>query len=191
MEVTDADGLLNIDVFTLGTPRGTLKVFDVLPGHTVTLSMNVLDGAEVYAAELKRLETGGVLNDLNNHLQWSEANDAANVWVQRGTVSVPYFTKDNGDDGGIAWIGQTALYTFDLLVGSNTPLDIYDLEFAVGISSGGDPTRYGDEHFYLNVVPEPSTFALLLSLAAIGLPCYWRHRNRGFARQGQRRRNPE
>jgi hypothetical protein len=179
MQVKDGTGMLNIDAINLpgATDRGLLKVFDVIPGNTVKLPMEVLDGADVYAVELKGLTTAAVLNDAANKLVWSAANDAGNVWTQRGT-STPYFTKDDGTDNGIVWTAQTTPYEFDLFVDASTPMDVYDLTFAVALSAGGDPTRYGEEHFYVRAVPEPAAWTMLASSGIICLAWFWRRRNR-------------
>ena len=136
--------------------------------------MDVLDGADVYAVELKLLEKGGVLNNASNKLVY----DPDPSWTKLGTASVPYFIKDDGNDGGILWTGSTASYTFDLSVDASTPLDVYDLEFAVALSSGGEPTRYEDEHFYLHVVdavPEPASWVMFSGLGVCLVWC-WRRR---------------
>jgi hypothetical protein len=180
MQVKDGTGILNIDAINLPTAidRGPLKVFDVTPGNTVILPMDVLDGAELYAVEFKGLEIGAALNSASNHLIWSVANGAGNVWNQRGTAALPYFTKDNGSNGGIVWANQTTPYQFNLLVGAGTPTDVYDLQFAVATALPGDPTRYGEEHLYVRVIPEPATWTMLASFGLIYLAWFWRHRNR-------------
>ena len=148
MQVTDQDTVLDLGTQLDGNTRGPLKTFEASPGDTVSLAMDVLNGAPGYAVELKRLESGGQQNDLANKLVWTAANDASNRWVRRGDP--PYFTKDN-NNGAIAWTGSPVTYTFDLLIDPNTPLDVYDLDFAIAT----EEFAYDDEHFYLSVVPGP------------------------------------
>jgi hypothetical protein len=178
MTVTNPDGTINLDALNLpgATDRGLIKYYDVVRGNTVALSMDVLDGAEVYAAQQKRLEKGGVLNNASNLLVYGP--DA--TWTPQGTAAVPYFTKDGGNNNGIAWTGNIASYVFNLFVNASTPLDVYDLEFTVALASAGEPTRYGDEHFYLRVldaIPEPTSLMLFASLGTCLALC-WRPRNR-------------
>ena len=159
MEVTNQDYLLDIGTQLDGNVRGDVKTFEVVPGDSVTLSMIVLDGFEVYAAELKRLETGGQQNSLTNFLIWANNNDPGNVWTQQGATD-PYFTKDDGSNGGIDWAGPIT-YTFEMYIDPGTPLDVYDLVFALAGEESQGALWYGDEHFYVNVVPEPATIMLL------------------------------
>jgi hypothetical protein len=174
MTVTNADGTINLDALNLptATDRGLIKYYDVVRGTSVALSMDVLDGADLYAPQQKRLEKGGVLNSASNLLVYTP--DA--TWTPQGTVAVPWFTKDGGNNNGIAWTGNVASYIFSLFVNANTPVDVYDLEFTVALASAaGEPTRYGDEHFYLRVVPEPSAWMMISSLSAC-LGLCWRSR---------------
>lgn len=170
MQVTDEDKIVDLGTQLDGKTRGPLKTFEAAPGDTVTLSMEVLDGSPNYSVQLKRLETGGQQNDQANKLVWTEANDPTNVWSEWGDP--PYFTKDENNDG-IVWEGATVGFTFDLLIDPSTPVDLYDLEYAIATGAFG----YQDEHFYLSVVPEPTSIALM-SLGLIGI---------GFV--GRRRRN--
>lgn len=161
MTVTNFDGSINLDTINLptATNRGEIKYYDVVRGNNVTLSMDVLDGAAVYSVQLKLLEKGGVMNNSLNKLVYTPDSS----WTPQGTAAVPWFTKDGGNDDGILWTGDVASYTFDLFVDATTPVDVYNLEFTVGLASDGEPTRYGEEHFYLNVlqeIPEPSTWVL-------------------------------
>ena len=154
MEVTDEDSTDDLGTQLDGKTRGPLKTFVVDPGASgavVTLSMQVVDGSDEYAAQLKRLETGGQVNDQANLLSWSEANDGGNTWTRHENNDPgPYFTKDNGSNGGINWGGSPITYSFDLFVDPATPADFYDLEFALGGKEGG--RWYQDEHFYLQVI---------------------------------------
>jgi hypothetical protein len=170
MQVIGTDGTLDLGTQLDGKVRGALQLFQVDPGNTVTLSMQVLNGADVFAVQFKRLEKPGQLNDLANSMTWMEENLASNLWTLQENTNPPYFTKDNGNDGGLA--GSAAgPFSFDLMVDAATPPDVYDLEFAVaGTTGGGEVRYYQDEHFYLQVVPEPGAGAsAMATLAALGV----------------------
>ena len=165
MDVIDADELVDLGTQLDGKQRGPLNTFWVDPGTTVTLSMEVLDGSDKFAVQLKRLEKPGQENDLSNFLIWMEDNLGGNVWTRQEVANPPYFTKDNGNNGGLP-PEDAGVFTFDLLVNADTPPDFYDLEFAVAGKEGG--LWYEDEHFYLEVLPEPSPALLgVVALSAI------------------------
>jgi len=170
MQVTGTDGVLDIGTQLDGNVRGALQLFQVDPGNTVTLSMKVLNGDDVFAVQFKRLEKPGQLNDLANSMTWMEENVPSNPWTLQEVANPPYFTKDNENNGGLA--GSAAgPFSFDLMVDAATPPDVYDLEFAVaGTTGGGEVRYYQDEHFYLQVVPEPAVGASAMAmLAALGV----------------------
>ena len=167
MEVTGFDTLLDLGTQLDGKTRGLLKTFTAAPGDTVTLQMTVTDNSEKYGIELKRLYKSGqevsVLNFLTDPMY--------------GTDSVPPWTNYGADPvNGPQWFAQGVIdadvgsvYDFDLILDPNTPFDVYDLEFAI---AGGPAYQsgswYQDEHFYLQVIPEPSTIALA-GLGMIGI----------------------
>lgn len=138
-----------------GQTRGPLKTFDVLPGNEVDLSVQVLPaaglaGAATYSLQFKRLEMSGQKYSTNNFLTWADANPAGSGWVKRDNPSVPagvtdpYFTKDLAPN-------ETGTFTFRLAVRNQTPVDVYDLEFAIaGVDDNG--MIYYDRHFYLAVI---------------------------------------
>jgi hypothetical protein len=167
MQVTGADGMLDLGTQLDGKVRGALKVFEVDAGNTVTLSMQVLNGNDLFAVQLKRLEKSGQLNDLANFMTWMEDNLPSNPWTLQEITNPPYFTKDDGSNGGLA--GSAAgVFSFDLFIDAATPPDVYDLEFAVA-GLIGELQYYQDEHFYLQVVPEPEACASAMAmLAALG-----------------------
>lgn len=136
-----------------GKVRGSLKTFEVLPGATAKVSVEVLPSSNlganaVYALQVKRLEKSGQKVSTNNFLAWSDANPPDSGWQKHGTTE-PYFTKNLPQ-------GATGVYSFLLGLGANTPVDVYDLEFAIaGVDEGG--MFYADEHYYLAVI-SPSLF---------------------------------
>ena len=170
IDVFDHDTVIDLAADT----RGELKVFQVAQGGTRTLSVEILGDSnslplssfDTYAVQLKRFEVLGVEN--GGVLTYTPDG----TWFfQTGTeepnLLAPYFTDP--EDRGFFWgFGPTA-FTFDITVDANTPVDYYDLEFAVaGRLDSDDSPFYGDEHFYLQVIPEPTTLAIL---AVFG--CVW------------------
>lgn len=152
MEVTGQDVLIDLGTQLDGNVRGPLKTFQAAPGQIVSLAVNVLDGNTMFAVQLKDLEKGGRLNNPGNHLIWSEANGPDNVWTRQQGGSPPYFTKDNGSNGGISGSVTPATYTFDLLIEPDTPLDFYELVFAVPGRRGSFDRVYQEERFYIQVL---------------------------------------
>jgi Rrf2 family protein len=138
-----------------GQTRGPLYTFDALPGTTVELSVDVLStpnliGSASYALQLKRLEMSGQQLSTNNFLSWTDANPEGSGWVKQDDpvvpagVTNPYFTKDLAPN-------QTGTFKFLLGLKPETPVDVYDLEFAIaGVDDGG--MFYYDRHFYVAVI---------------------------------------
>jgi len=151
MEVTDEDTTIDLGTQLNGKVRGPLRTFVVQAGSTVKMSVNVLDGTEEFAVQLKRLETPGQEMSVDNFLVWAEDDLAENTWTRQEVDNPPYFTKDDGANGGLPAV-EAGIFTFDLFVASGTPPDVYDLEFAAAGRSTADGTWYQDEHFYLEVL---------------------------------------
>lgn len=152
MEVTGYDVLMDIGTQLDGNVRGPLKTFRASPGQVATLSVTVLDGNNAFAVQIKDFEQGGRLNDSANKLIWSEANSPENAWTRQEIGNPPYFTKDNGNDGGLPGFLTPATYSFDLLVEPGTPLDVYELVFAVPGWRTPFGKVYQEERFYLEVI---------------------------------------
>ena len=72
-----------------------LKTFRVAPGNTVTLSIEVLNGSDRFAVQIKNFDNGAKKNSPDNMLFWIADNEADNAWTrhQRGNQQ-PYFTKN-------------------------------------------------------------------------------------------------
>ena len=144
---------------TGATDRGTLKVFQVVAGQTKTLSVDLqqIGDEDKYAVELKRLEVAGVENAgtlvFAADAAWTQHNGPPDWWTDPGF-------------NGYTWPGGPSSFDFDITVDGSTPNDFYDLEFAV---AGKEPLFYGDEHFYLQVVPEPTSMAILSLIAGGGI----------------------
>jgi hypothetical protein len=151
MEVTGEDTTIDLGTQLNDKVRGPLKAFVVEAGRTVSMSINVLDGTEKFGVQLKRLETSGQEVSLDNFLIWVGDNAVENPWTRQEVENPPYFTKDDGANGGLPAV-EAGIFTFDLFVASGTPPDVYDLELAVAGNSVGDGKWYQDEHFYLEVL---------------------------------------
>lgn len=172
------EGLLNLDAQRNdGSPRGAIPFFTAQPGDTIALTMNVLDGTDLYAVQIKRFETAGVLSPVagTNFLTGYTADGA---WVPQAGPPVYYTSVGDSTAWPVNGPSGPDPYTFALTIAMDTPLDTYDLEYAV-IGRLNDTSRlkfYGDQHFYLTVIPEPGTFALMiLGFAGVGLAA-WRQR---------------
>jgi len=138
-----------------GQTRGPLETFDALPGTTVELSVDVLSSTDlmdevIAALQFKRLEKSGQQLSTSNFLSWTDANPDGSGWVKQDDLAVPpgvtdpYFTKD-------LTANQTGTFKFLLGVNSETPVDVYDLEFAIaGVDGGG--LFYSGKHFYIAVI---------------------------------------
>ncbi len=183
---TDPPGLLDPpawdDGFTGSGGHGPLQAFTVAPGGTVSLTGETLGNAELLSAalNLKRFQKWG---DMGSALQSyvDLANSGAGWTVRHDALlgDALYFTQRIGTSRGP--------FSFDLTILPTTPPGLYDLEFAAagGIPSGdppppfGQPVWHSDEHFYLQVVPEPGALAMLAGcLAALGL---WARRRKKAA----------
>ncbi len=110
MQVSDTGILTDLGSQLDSKVRGSLKTFRVIPGNVVTLSVDVLDGNDKFAVQFKHLEKSGQANDANSLLVWREANAPANVWTHLEIDNPPYFTYDNGNDGGISGNVTPATY---------------------------------------------------------------------------------
>jgi hypothetical protein len=167
MEVTGFDTTLDLGVQLDGNVRGLLSTFTALPGDTITLQMTVTDNAQTYGVQLKRLYKSGqevsLLNFLTNPMY---GTDSVPPWSNEGAdpVNGPQWFTQGPIDGGVG-----SVYNFDLVLDPNTPFDVYDLEFAIAGGGAYTPSSwYQDEHFYLQVIPEPGTLALA-GLGMIGI----------------------
>ncbi len=125
-----------------------LKTFRVAPGNTVTLSIEVLNGSDRFAVQIKNFDNGAKKNSPDNMLFWI----ADNAWTrhQRGNQQ-PYFTKNAPGDNGIPNSVTPITYHFDLFVDVDTPLDVYELTFATVGRSQALNRWYQEEKFYLEV----------------------------------------
>ena len=155
--------VVNLGTQLNGSVRGPLATFDTVASNLITLSMDILSPLTtnlnenpIYSLQIKQFELKGMKNSNTNTLSWTNANPPGSGWVGWvTTTSKPYFTKDLAS-------GETGTFTFDLWVGGATPVDFYNLEFAVaGVDGPGGPGNrnlfYTDEHFYLAVV-SPTLF---------------------------------
>lgn len=157
-EVVGFDAFADPDESLTGaTNRGLLKVFTVMPGESIDISARVDLGTFLnyaFAIELKRMETLGV--EHGGSLKFTPDSDwNLQIGVENVDPTRPYYTIPAMD--GIFFTSPPT-FTFSMLIDPETPMDYYDLEFAVA----GQPGEfYGDEHFYLRVIPEPETWGLI------------------------------
>ncbi len=182
LEVT-GEGLLNLDDLNgTNSDRGDLQFFSVEPGGSIDLTMNVLDGTDVYAVQIKRFGEAGVLDPAGSNFLTGYADDSASTWYALEPASGPadtFFTNIPGFGTGTAWTGEPDdPYAFTLTLDANTQVDTYDLQYAVAGRTDGYVNFYEDQHFYVVVseaIPEPSTL-VLLGMASLGLCCLKRRR---------------
>ena len=146
MRVTPQSLTIDLGTQLDGTSRGALNAFQVEPGGTVNLSMDLMYGSGKWAAQLKQLAKGGQALDLANTLVWSQSGNTG--WRSYGTAD-PYFTTSINSST------TAKTLTFALTIDAATPADTYDLVFAVAGKSGS--LYYQEEHFYLQVVGATAT----------------------------------
>ncbi len=140
LQVTPQAVLIDLGTQLDGNTLGQLNAFEVEPGATVVLSVDILNGSGKWAAQLKHLEKGGQAQSLANMLVWSQSGNTG--WSEHG--SSPYMATSVQENTG----AQTLI--FSLTLDAATPPDTYDLVFAVAGKSSG--MFYQEEHFYLNVL---------------------------------------
>lgn len=154
MNVTDLGMKIDLGTQLDGEERGALQAVLAAAGTTVSLQIDVTDGVDSHAIQLKGLETGGQFKQTGNQLVWADANDAAAGWFRyplkdldnpdAPDLTPPFFATDplNGED--------PMTRTFELEVDASTPPDIYNLTFAVA-GLDGQGLFYQEEHLYLQV----------------------------------------
>jgi len=152
MEANGEDSLTNLGTQLDGSIRGPLKTYKVAPGQVVTLSVRVLDGRDMFAVQIKDFEKPARRSSSSNLLIWSPVNDAGNIWTRQEVSNPPYFTKDNGNNNAISGSITPITYTFDLLIETDTPVDVYELVFAAPGRTSGLGLVYQEEHFYIEVL---------------------------------------
>lgn len=145
--VINEDGLADPDESATSAPdRGELKMFRAAPGELKTLYAEVtgLDEVDTYAVELRRLRHPGVEGD-GELVYQPDCN-----WAEWGT-NAKFYT-----DPFISykWGPGPTVFVFYIDVDPDTPIDYYDLVFAVAGKHGSDAELFYDEqHFYLRVAP--------------------------------------
>ncbi len=151
MEISGTDLLTDLAIQLDGQAQGPLKTFRVSPGQILTVPIRVLNGSDKFAIQIKGFEKKALRHDTFHGLIWSPANSDDNHWTKQQKNNPPYFTKDNGANGGLTGSPESSTYFFDLLIEPNTPLDIYELVAAVPGKRNGVKV-YQEERFYLEVL---------------------------------------
>jgi hypothetical protein len=145
LTVFGEDGFVDPDESATGAPdRGLRKVFQVAPGQTRTLRVEIadLEPGDSYAVELHRLQFSGV--ESGGTLLFSEDCDWAG-WGPPGR----HFTDPAL---GHAWDTGPTDFHFDLEVTTDADQDFYNLVFAVAGLRADGSLFHQSEHFYLEVV---------------------------------------
>jgi len=149
---------------TTNLGSGVLKVYTVKPGDTLPIKFNATnDYGGNYSITLNNLAGGGYYNTAN-HLAFT----ADNTWTSQSSGG--YFTTAVGSTTPKTW-------TFNLLVKSTTPPDIYSVQTQIAGVAGSKWAQ--KEQFYIQVLsaapPAPTivapqytggTFALQVSTVA-------------------------
>jgi hypothetical protein len=130
--------------------RGAIPFFTVEPGGSIDLTMNVVDGSDVYSVQLKRLDIAAVLGPASTDFLTGYTPDGS--WFELGAE--PYYASTGGFSPGTTWTSGPVGYTYTLGIDALTPENTYDLEFAVA-GLGAPDKFYEDQHFYL-VVEAPT-----------------------------------
>ena len=147
--VVGEDATADPDESATGAPdRGTLKVFQVLPGEVKALLADIvgLNADDSYAVALKRLrfpgvESGGLLT-CTGDCDWAQWENPGNHYSDPAI--------------GYAWGSGPTIFTFDIAVEPDASYDYYDLVFAVaGKAKDTGGLFYAEEHFYLQVLVLP------------------------------------
>ena len=108
---------------------GALKVFAVQRGHSVTINIDVTNGASKYAAEVYLPKNRGLLHSLTNKLiftpdpKWTGLGSTIKYWVN--------------NRNGSSWSGTKTRLTFTIAVDAKTPVDYYELYIRVAGKGGG------------------------------------------------------
>lgn len=149
MKVTDLGMKIDLGTQLDGEERGALQTVQAAAGSTVALQVDVLDGIDSHAIQIKGFETGGQFKQTGNHLSWADGNELGAGWYvyplpDTEVTTPPYFATDplGGED--------PKTYTFELEVDASTPADIYNLTFAVA-GLDGEGLYYQEENLYLQV----------------------------------------
>lgn len=149
MQVTELGMKIDLGTQLDGEELGPLQTVQASAGSTVSLQIDVLDGIDSHAIQIKGFETGGQFRLTSNHLSWADANPLDSGWYLyplsgSEATTPPYFATDplGGED--------PKTYTFELEVDASTPPDIYNLTFAVA-GLDGEGLYYEEEQFYVQV----------------------------------------
>lgn len=121
---------------------GVRKVFQVIPGNTVDLGIQVTDGHSSYGLAVVSLDDGGIENSAN---KLSYQPDAS--WTKRSS----YYS--------VGPSSSNKSWTFRLVVRTGTPPDLYRARVRMAGTGGGRWNQ--EESFYIQVLkPNPPSPAI-------------------------------
>lgn len=146
MELLDFAGV--IDPFELpGIPdQGPLKYYSTPAGGHVGMTINAIDGTEVYAFQIIGFDDP----DVTNGGTLTYEDDPA--WLAyRGSFRTYFVRADGGFDGYDWGTGDPTRVTYDIHVNPSTPPGNYLLEFALVGRDAQHDRWYHSERFYLEV----------------------------------------
>jgi hypothetical protein len=160
--VTNYDLTANPAEMNGKTDRGALKVYQFQPGQTRTLTFQVagLSTNDKFAGVFKGFDATGVVNGGTLNFTGD-----TNGWTY-SAGSPPWDYTPTFTYAG------TKTLSFNLKVNAGTPQDYYDMDFMMGDGTAG---AYSEEHFYVQVLPEPATLGMLAAGMGVML---WRRRAR-------------
>lgn len=147
ISVMGEDTQADPDESATGAPdRGTLPTYQAQPGSIKTLQVEVfgLNLEDVYAVELKRLRSPGVVAEevleFSGDCLWA-------YWGEPGR----YFTQP---PVSFSWGTGPTVFSFDVTVDPGAQEDYHDLVFAVaGRGATTHELFYAETHFYLQILP--------------------------------------
>jgi hypothetical protein len=140
---------------TTNLGAGLLKVFQVRPGSTAAIQLNVTNGyGGNYGLTINNLGSGGFSNAAH-HLVFTPDP----TWTSRSSGT--YFT-----------VGPTGispdLWTFNLLVQTNTPLDFYTVQAQMAGFDSGALLWSQQESFYVQVMAATAPRPLIVAPHRVG-----------------------
>ena len=121
--------------------EGLLRVYQVVQGQTAAIGLQLTNRySSTYGLSLLNLNAPGTANSAN-HLAYT----GDPTWTSRTDGPLNYFTV--GPSSGTFPVART----HNLTIKSNTPTDLYKVQFQMAGPAGGEWSQ--GENFYLQVLP--------------------------------------